>query len=209
MTCSEFQDILPEMIDGEALGEHAVHLKTCSDCSELVSDLRAISSGAKLLCADDEPSPRVWANLQRTLEAEGLIRTPSQAGGVLLPGQRHRARWAWVGSIAAVLAIGAGLLLQKHDSARSQSAVNQRSIVPAATTANTTEDRDDEQFLADMSPTARSMYEENLKSVNASIQDAQATLAQDPDNDAARLFLQDAFHQKAMVYELAMDRSMQ
>ena len=209
MTCSEFQDILPEMIDGDAVGEHAVHLKACSDCSELVSDLRAISSGAKLLCADDEPSPRVWANLQRTLEAEGLIHAPSQAGGVLLPSRRHRARWVWVGSIAAVLAIAAGLLLQKHESARSQSAVNQGSTVPAGATASTTEDGDEEQLLADMSPTARSIYEENLKSVNSSIHDAQATLAQDPDNDDARLFLQDAFHQKAMVYELAMDRSMQ
>ena len=81
--------------------------------------------------------------------------------------------------------------------------------MPAGATSNTTEDGDDEQLLADMSPTARSIYEENLKSVNASIQDAQETLAQDPDNDDARLFLQDAFHQKAMVYELAMDRSMQ
>jgi hypothetical protein len=208
MTCSEFQDILPEMIDGEAIGEHAVHLKACSECSELVSDLRAISSGAKLLCADDEPSPRVWANLQRALEAEGLIRTPSQAGGVLVSSRRHRARWAWAGAIAAVLALGAGLLLQKHDTARSQSAANPTGS-SAVAPALAPEDADDQQLLADMSPTARSVYEENLKSVNASIQDAEATLAQDPDNDEARHFLQDAFHQKAMVYELAMDRSMQ
>ena len=73
----------------------------------------------------------------------------------------------------------------------------------------TTEDADDQQLLADMSPTTRSIYEENLKSVNASIQDAQTTLAGDPDNEEARHFLQDAYNQKAMVYELAMDRSME
>jgi hypothetical protein len=209
MTCSEFQNILPEMIDGEAIGEHAVHLKTCSECSELVSDLRAISSGAKLLCASDEPSPRVWANLQRTLEAEGLIRRPSQMGGVLVPRRSHWRRWAWAGSIAAVLALGASLLLQRHSTVAPQSAVNQTRSIPADTTATTTADSDDEQLLADMSPTTRSEYEQNLKSVNASIQDAQTTLAQDPDNEEARHFLQDAYNQKAMVYELAMDRSMQ
>jgi hypothetical protein len=208
MTCSEFQDILPDMIDGEAIGEHAVHLKSCSECSDLVSDLRAISSGAKLLCASDEPSPRIWANLQRTLEAEGLIRTPSQAGGVLVFGRKPLTRWAWAGSIAAVLALGAGLLLQKHD-ATPGSQGTQSMSVPVAPAAVSTEDADDQQLLADMSPTTRSIYEENLKNVNASIQDAQTTLAEDPDNEEARHFLQDAYNQKAMVYELAMDRSME
>jgi hypothetical protein len=59
-----------------------------------------------------------------------------------------------------------------------------------------------------MSPSTRSVYEENLKNVNASIQEAEATLAQDPNNEDAQHFLNDAYHQKAMVYELAMDRSM-
>lgn len=208
MTCSEFQDILPDMIDGEAKGEHAAHLKACSECSDLVTDLRAISEGAKLLCAGDEPSQRIWANIQRSLEAEGLIRAPLQAGGALLPAHRHRMRWVWVASIAAVFALSAALLLQKHDSAVQNTALNVRSAVPTTTSA-TSEDADDEQLLADMSPAARSVYEENLKSVNASIQDAKATLAQNPEDNEVRHFLQDAYHQKAMVYELAMDRSMQ
>jgi hypothetical protein len=208
MTCFEFQDILPDMIDGEAKGEHAAHLKSCSECSDLVSDLRAIAEGAKLLAGADEPSPRVWANIQRTLEAEGLIVTPMQSGGVLVSSRRHWTRWAWVGSIAAVLALSAALLIQKRDRTIQNTASNPGVSAPVSSSSST-EDVDDEQLLADMSPTTRSVYEQNLKSVNASIQDAQASLAQDPDNEEARHFLQDAYHQKAMVYELAMDRSMQ
>lgn len=208
MTCFEFQNILPEMIDGEAKGEHAAHLKSCAECSDLVSDLRAIAEGAKLLAGAEEPSPRVWANIQRTLEAEGLIRTPLQPGGVLIPSRRHWTRWAWVGSIAAVLALSAALLVQKHASTVQNITRNISGGVGVASPASTA-DMDDQQLLADMSPTTRSVYEENLKNVNASIQDAQATLAQDPDNEEAQHFLQDAYHQKAMVYELAMDRSMQ
>lgn len=208
MTCSEFQDILPDMIDGEAKGEHAAHLKSCSECSDLVSDLRAIAEGAKLLAGADDPSPRVWANIQRTLEAEGIIRTPLQPGGVLVSSPRHWTRWAWVGSIAAVLALSTVLMVQKHGSTVQNTAIDATGNAPV-TSSRTTEDVDDEELLADMSPTTRSVYEQNLKSVNASIQDAQASLAQDPDNEEARHFLQDAYHQKAMVYELAMDRSVQ
>jgi hypothetical protein len=208
MTCFEFQDILPDMIDGEAKGEHAEHLKSCAECSDLVSDLRAIAEGAKLLAGADEPSPRVWANIQRTLETEGLIRSPLQPGGVLIPSRRHWTRWAWVGSIAAVLALSAGLLIQKHDRTVQNSVVNV-SGNPRVASPATTEDVDDQELLADMSPNTRTLYEENLKNVNASIQDAQATLAQDPENEEAQHFLQQAYQQKAMVYELAMDRSMQ
>lgn len=201
MTCSEFQDILPDMIDGEAKGEHAAHLNSCSECSELVSDLRAISEGAKLLCAADEPNSRIWANIQRTLEAEGIIRTPSQAGGVLVPFRRHRARWTWATAIAAVLALAMVLVVNNRKTVNTAA-----NIVPSRASQVDTEE---DELLAGMSATARSIYEENLKSVNTSIQDAQATLAQDPDNDEARYFLQDAYHKKAMVYELAMDRALQ
>jgi hypothetical protein len=206
MTCSEFQDILPDMIDGEAKGEHAAHLKSCSECSDLVSDLRAIAEGAKLLPGADEPSPRVWANIQRTLEAEGLVRMPLQAEGVLVSSRRHWARWSWVTAIAAVLAVAALLVVQNRPSVNTAVNMARNTSVAAPVVAT---DGDDEQLLADMSPTTRSVYEQNLKSVNASIQDAQATLAQDPENEEAQHFLQDAYHQKAMVYELAMDRSMQ
>lgn len=202
MTCSEFQEILPDMLEHEAVGQHAAHLRACSDCSSLVADLKAISQGAKLLAEAEDPSPRVWANIQRTLEAEGIIRAPRQAGGILHP---HR-RWSpfvWAAPIVAVLALGAGLFLRSHQPAVSNQPV--ASVSQPATLA----DNDDEQFLGQLSPAMRATYEDNLKSVDAFIQDAKDSLAQNPDDDEARHFLMQAYEQKAMVYQLAMDRSAQ
>jgi hypothetical protein len=192
------------MIDGEAVGEHAVHLKACAVCSDLVSDLRAISTGAKVLCAADEPSPRVWANIQRALEAEGLVRTPRQAGGVLILARRHWAP-AWLIAVAALMVVGFGVLIYQN---RSTQPVQVAKSTPATTNVATAAAVADEdlQILAQISPAMRATYENNLKDVNAFIKDAQDSLAQDPNDEEARHFLMDAYQQKAIVYELAMDR---
>jgi protein involved in temperature-dependent protein secretion len=52
----------------------------------------------------------------------------------------------------------------------------------------------------------RSQYEENLKRVNESIQDAQATVNESPNDPDARRSLMDAYQQKSMLFEMAMDR---
>lgn len=202
MTCSEFHEILPDMLEHEAVGYHAVHLQSCSECSSLVADLKAISQGAKLLAEADNPSPRVWANIQRTLEAEGIIRAPQQAGGIL----RSRRRWlpfALAAPILAILLLAAGYFLRNN-----QSAVSNQTVASVAQPAPFA-DNDDEQFLGELSPAMRATYEDNLKSVDAFIQDAKDSLAQNPNDDEARHFLMRAYEQKAMVYQLAMDRSAQ
>ena len=213
MTCSEFQQVLPDVIDGEVEGEHATHLRTCGACSGLVADLRAIASGAKLLCAADEPSPRVWANLERTLEAEGLIRTPRQAGGVLTPAGRRWFSATWLVPVTAVLLLSVGLILRNTRSTNgtqamrtgpAQGIVSSQSQAPAPSATT-----DEEQLLAHMSPAVRASYEDTLKNVNAFIQDAQSSLNEDPNDQEARLLLMDAYAQRTMVYELAMDRSLQ
>jgi len=68
---------------------------------------------------------------------------------------------------------------------------------------------DDEQFLAEISPSVRATYADNLRNVNSSIAEAQQALAEDPNNDEARHFLMDAYQQRDMVYQLAMDGSVQ
>ncbi|HEY1272628.1 MAG TPA: hypothetical protein VGF08_11610 [Terriglobales bacterium] len=214
MTCTEFQQILPDILEVEAEGEHAAHLKSCAVCTDLVSDLRAICAGARLLGGADDPSPRVWANLQRALEAEGLIHAPQQAGGVVVPVRKSWLSPVWLAPLAAALVLATGIILRErvvpppsetagHTQASPSGSVS--GVHPAANAA----DADDAQLLAQISPAMRATYEDNLRNVNAFIQDAQSSLDQDPNDDEARRFLMDAYAQKAMVYELAMDRSMQ
>jgi hypothetical protein len=74
MTCAEFQKVLPYIIDGGGTPEEQQHLETCHVCSDLVADLRYIADIAKLLVPMEEPSPRVWNNIEKAVEREGLAR---------------------------------------------------------------------------------------------------------------------------------------
>lgn len=72
MTCSEFQRALPEIIDTGGSEQEREHLRTCHICSDLVQDLRYIAEQAKLLVPMEDPDPRVWDNIQTSVEREGL-----------------------------------------------------------------------------------------------------------------------------------------
>ncbi len=74
MTCAEFQKALPYIIDGGGSEEEQKHLETCHVCSDLVADLRYIAEAAKLLVPMEDPSPRVWNNIEREVEREGLAK---------------------------------------------------------------------------------------------------------------------------------------
>ena len=83
MNCAEFQKTLPYTIETGGNPEQEEHLRTCAVCSDLVQDLRYIADAAKLLVPMEDPSPKVWSGIEKTLEQEGLIR-PSGPRGRLL-----------------------------------------------------------------------------------------------------------------------------
>ena len=69
-------------------------------------------------------------------------------------------------------------------------------------------DREDQQFLDEVSrnaPMMRATYENQLHSVNAYIRDAQAYAEQNPADEDARQHLMDAYDQKSMLYQMALD----
>jgi len=74
MTCTEFQRVLPHIIDGGGGDEERQHLATCEVCADLVADLRCIADRAKLLASMHDPSPKVWEGIRRTLEREGTLK---------------------------------------------------------------------------------------------------------------------------------------
>jgi hypothetical protein len=204
MTCVEFQDILADVIDGQTDAQHAAHLSSCSSCSELVSDLRAIASGAKSLCADSEPSPRVWANIHRTLEAEGIIRSATQPGATLFRKRRPWSRvWLATGAATVLVAIVA-FYYANHTGSNPQLVQTPTQSSGEALEASA----DDMELLSHLSPAVRATYADDLQTVNAFIRDAEDSVAQDPNDDEARHFLMQAYQERAMVYASAMDRSM-
>ena len=68
--CADFQDQLPELFESGADLKEQEHLKTCEQCSSLVSDLEYIAQQAKLLLPIHDPSPAVWENIQTSLSGE-------------------------------------------------------------------------------------------------------------------------------------------
>jgi hypothetical protein len=100
MNCAEFQKVLPYIIETGGNAEEEAHLSACSVCSDLVTDLRYIAEQAKLLLPMHDPSPKVWDNIQGSLEREGLVK-PGRARGRLLGSSAKNTNFAWVAAAAA------------------------------------------------------------------------------------------------------------
>jgi hypothetical protein len=69
----------------------------------------------------------------------------------------------------------------------------------------------DDDFIQEVAanPAMQSQFEDNLRRVNDSITDAQSAVTESPNDPEARRALMDAYHQKSVLFEMAMDQSMQ
>ncbi len=73
MNCREFQEVLPHIIESGGDAEQEEHLQSCDSCTALVRDLKYIAEQAKLLLPMYDPNPRVWKNIEESLQREGLL----------------------------------------------------------------------------------------------------------------------------------------
>jgi len=213
MTCAEFEQVLPDLMEGAHNLEVEAHLNSCPKCWELVSDLRAITDECKLLRSSEEPSLQVWNSIESALHREGLIRESEPRRPFLVPTTRRR--WgatAWLVPLAAALLIAIAFVMSRPGSDRVAKQTNppaQVTVPTSPTSAETAED--DQQVLAevaDSAPMMEATYEENLRNVNSYIHDAEAALKENPNDDEARQYLMEARQQKEMLYEMALDRSL-
>ncbi len=211
MTCKELERVLPEL-EGVRSFELEQHLRTCSVCSELVSDLNAILGQARVLEATaEEPSPRLWASIESALRQEGLIHE-AQPQLVLVPPLTSRWRFAWLMPALATLLVVCGLVL--HQRGRMESRTAPQSLAQAGlpadqATAMVPEEEELLKLVAARAPALRATYESDLRAVDAYIRDAELSARTNPNDEIAQQHLMNAYEQKSMVYELAMDRSQQ
>ncbi len=206
MNCVELQASLAEIEDGRSI-EQRDHLKNCPECSALVSELILISSAASELRALEEPGPHVWKSIESALREEGVIRP--QRGKSLLPSHGSRWGWArWMVPAAAALLITAGLYVRQHSLVH-QLARDTAATAPVSDSAIAGLNDDDlMQEVALQSPAMKAEYTDNLRRVNDYIQDAKSVIAANPNDEEARRSLMDAYQQKALLFELALDRSL-
>ncbi|HWJ49063.1 MAG TPA: hypothetical protein VNS62_15515 [Candidatus Udaeobacter sp.] len=112
---------------------------------------------------------------------------------------------------AALLLVSLGIYLRQHSGTpdtATQNIAAQPTIVSDAAIAGLNDD-DLLQEVAQQSPALQEQYADNLRRVNQYIQDAKNTVAAEPDDEEARRSLMEAYQEKAMLFELALDRSLQ
>jgi hypothetical protein len=216
MNCVEFERGLPDCVDGSPTPEQQVHLNSCPACSGLLRDLSTIASQAKLLVAVDDPSPAVWNALEARLRSEGLIRRSEPNYLPVQPSIWQRWRASWLVPVAAVLAIIAGVKLYRPGGAGNDSIVaKQAPATPIEQTASKVKAKaplspDDQRWLktvANRPPAQLARFRDDLNQANAFIEDAQESLQRDPNDFYMQQMLINAYEQKQMLYELAVDNS--
>jgi hypothetical protein len=82
-------------------------------------------------------------------------------------------------------------------------------VDPVRTAVESEPSVEDRQFLSVVStraPSMRATYENQLQAVNADIRETQAYVDRNPGDAEARQHLMDAYEQKALLYQIALDR---
>ena len=209
MNCVDFQRVLPEVMESGGGTEETAHLHSCAICSDLVQDLKYIAEAARMLVPMQDPSPRVWESIEKSLEHEGLIR-PSR-GTVrlepfLIPGARRGNLYGWAGiSALALVAITMLVFNRLHTPASvGESGINitQGNIPTQAEVSD-----DDKPLLsavAQKNPAMGETYKKKLHNAEAYISEAKHSVQQNPGDAFARQQLMNAYQQRAVVYETAV-----
>ncbi|MBS1850120.1 MAG: zf-HC2 domain-containing protein [Acidobacteria bacterium] len=207
MNCAEFQDDLPQWLEGDRKVESEAHLRTCPACHELIADFDFIRRAAGQLQESAEPSPRVWNSIAIALRQEGLIRDGERESATVTVFPRPRGRWLnWLAPIAALGLIAFSLWTYQNGSPES---AGQSALPPKVQTASMSlEDRQLLDMISARMPSLRQTYESDLQDVNAYIQDAEQSVHSNPNDEEAQESLMQAYEQRAMLYEMALNRSL-
>lgn len=211
MTCVELHESLIENESGSSPAQQA-HLKNCPECAALVAELIIIACAAGDLRAAHEPSPRVWNSIEIALRQEGLIR-PQRSGRSLLPSLNSSWGWArWALPAAALLLVTIGITVRQHPSHDvASNSYPARSVALSDVSDSAVAGLNDDDLLQEIeqAPALRAQYTDNLRRVNDYIRDAEKNLAAYPDDLEARRSVMEAYQEKALLFELALDRSLQ
>jgi hypothetical protein len=212
MNCLEFERVLPDYLEGGHTAEQQAHLSSCSACATLLADLNSISSQARLLQDAEDPSPAVWNMLEAQLRREGLIHdgeipeaAPTRSS---LTDFFRRRRAAWLVPVAAALVIAAGIKLYHPVGAGDTHPVAR--VAAPATALPAPVSSEDQQLLnsvASRFPSQQAKYRKNLDEANSYIRDAEQSIKNDPNDVYSQQLLINAYEQKQMLYDLAVNRT--
>jgi hypothetical protein len=206
MTCRDFHHDLEKWMDGERPANAQSHWKSCVHCGALVRDLSAIQSEAQTWeLLPSEPPERIWTSLRAQLESEGLIKNAH----LEKPEPRSAGRWkdlfrkfprpVLAGAyLAALVAFAFAMSGTNGNHVKDVKWLDGSRIVSSPLSAQL--DSAELATVASMrqpnSAVSASLHQ-NLAIVDNYIALCEKSVSEEPDNEAARDFLYDAYQQKA------------
>jgi hypothetical protein len=197
MQCDQFQDSVAAWMEGERSPAAEAHVRTCPSCRELLTDLEEIrQTGAAM--GDVEPPPRVWAAICAQLDEENLIGPRGWRAWI----PSFNAFWprpAVATATLAVLVAGAFLLgIEVHNYNNMQQWTQGTEAVtqPIQATLGSFE-LHQVSALHGPNPVVNAAFQKNLQIVDSYIAMCEKSVREEPDNELARDYLYDAYHQKA------------
>ncbi len=216
LACSQFDRGLAGYLEGEDRPFVPTHTQECPVCRVILADLEQILFAGRELKLE-EPPARVWANIRATLAEQGAFRRP-------LSGWR---RWfdypallpqpAPVAAIAAVVILGAVLLLHSRAFETNFASRPRPDATVQVAGATWYASNDDlARTLADMEtsyrarekaldPSVKVIYQKSLQSLDNSINECRESVRREPANDLANEYLVSAYAQKAQVLASALE----
>jgi hypothetical protein len=216
MGCNEFVGQLDSWMEGERHPAARAHAQQCANCRSFAAELDGIRITAPTLSvADMEPSSRVWAALRAQLSEEGLIREGMIYRGLILDHipaeQSGHTTWlrglfltvprpAVAGAyLAFLIALAFGL------SGPFAPRMAQTPRFPLSAQLDNAEQTTVSSFGSSKSVVAVSLHE-NLAIVDHYIALCEKSVREEPENDVAREYLDQAYQQKADLLAVMTER---
>jgi hypothetical protein len=212
ITCREFLAYLEPWMEGERPQDAQAHLRTCRNCSSVVSDLELIHTEARSWSTAEQDAPeRVWTSLRAQLEHEGLIRETIPAHEDAATAQAPRAGWfsslfprlprpvlagAYLAALVAVAFALSGPVNKRVNEARWLRGT-QISTSPLSAQLNFAEQNSNSYVARSNNPDVTASLHQNLALVDKYIALCEKSVNEEPQNEVARDYLYEAYQQKA------------
>jgi hypothetical protein len=206
--CSRFAGGLEEWIEGQRSAAFAEHLAGCEACRLVLVEMEAIRATASEMGSEQsEPSQRVWLSLKAQLEAEGIIRAPLWNWRVV--SSRFLPRPVLSFAYAAVLVLAGGLMISQVNESQQTAWDKEPEISLSAAAYDkqlTSTENQTMQSWPEPDPEIAAAIKTDLSLADEHISQCQQTVREQPQNELARDYLDDAYQQKAELLASMVER---
>jgi hypothetical protein len=210
--CKDFLELIEPWMEGERHPEAQAHLGGCGRCRALVADLDTIRTAAPHLTeAHEAPPERIWLAVRAKLEEEGYIREHGWTAWLpkLSLGLPRPALAVAYASLLVAATMLVGIEMRHFSGTGSNEAAW---LIPTQVETASLDhqlqglERDTLPILPDHNPAVSTSLKQNLAIVDNYIALCKKSVDEDPQNEMARDYLYDAYHQKADLLATMADR---